>query len=718
MSTEQQRALLLQASSDLLERAHADDPSTPPLIGELVARLRETFGTCRLLDVLSASAVTSALASSPELVGGLIRVAHLRSDARLALLKAAVAGTSRGVLASARSAVLTPHDAHIWQNVQGLARAVGAARTCNAAINVVVPAAHARGVSLLLAAAATARGEREGSATLKVLTGVAGAEDLQLAAVRLDAARTLIAEDLRHIAPDHILLADAEASLAKAETFARAIALLGPPENRPESALRLLLRFALTLPDLDQGALKELLWLRGDRRTDHESPWKTAALDVATILEPIVQDDGQVVADAARIRNACGSLSALASSCSADALGWLVQTAIVDIEAAFSRYGTYLERAVNERKSLSLEVMQASALVTFACDFPAMATQGKGIAAVELLARLTQTEADALPRILGEVRRKAGRVNENERWVADAQKVVEKTDPIRTVTVNATYERLRELLMLPLAQLDAIYARIVDADLHEYNFSSARRRINEYSFNRVAPLLSFWMSGWTIAIPIVFVLLCAAAEHSEPAAKAVEVTILLLIAAVAGSIGLEWRRRHRTANTIVDSKRDRLFLTNYGVPVLIGVYSAAMSHEMTSHLALQLDDIRYAALGLGLFGIAAWALREIIRRDKHTVSKRNAIIAAARLFTYGFVIAILLNLLVTPLFSFEDRFHKLVVRLTSAPGHDTPLFFIPHTIKLSFTGVPLFPRHIVLHALFGMFVGIFIKQFLRTSEEE
>jgi hypothetical protein len=304
--------------------------------------------------------------------------------------------------------------------------------------------------------------------------------------------------------------------------------------------------------------------------------------------------------------------------------------------------------------------------------------------------------------------------------VADAQKVVEKTDPIRTVTVNATYERLRELLMMPLAQLDAIYARMVDADLQEYNFSSARRRINEYSFNRVAPLLSFWMSGWTVAIPIVFVLLCAAAEHSEPAAKAVEVTILLLIAAVAGSIGLEWRRRHRTANTIVDSKRDRLFLTNYGVPVLIGVYSAAMSHEMTSHLALQLDDIRYAALGLGLFGIAAWALREIIRRDKHTVSKRNAIIAAARLFAYGFVIAIFLNLFAAPFFRYQEKFHNLVVWLASPSEYGAHPSLIPHTLSMTIliNDVPLFPRHILLHALFGMFVGIFIKQFLRTSEEE
>ncbi|HEU4886273.1 MAG TPA: hypothetical protein VFV49_00195, partial [Thermoanaerobaculia bacterium] len=405
----------------------------------------------------------------------------------------------------------------------------------------------------------------------------------------------------------------------------------------------------------------------------------------------------------------------------------LVQMALRDTEGVLSGYAAQLERAVEkhdraalqqDRDRLQNEVLQASTLAGIVRDFPVIADGGEdklavAVGVLSLLARYGPEETSIYSRF------------RSKGWPHAAQ-MVDDSGGLPSGEVNITYQRLRGLLKMPAAALGCIYSRLVEEDIAEYDLHAARRRIDAYSVDPVSPPLKFWMTGWTIIIPAVFVLLFMFAETKHdghvverPGVQhTIEALVWVLIAAVAISIGLEWERRRRARAVMVDKLRYKLFLPQYGVPVLIGVYTAAMSHEMTAHLALQLDDGRFIALGAGLFAAAAWALWRMIRSDKYQITQRSVLIAAARLFSYGFVIAVLLNLMLGPLLHYQSEVHHLFVRWITKPGAALhPYLTIPMKIPMELTTMPLFPRHIVLDALFGMFASIVLKKFLKADEE-
>ncbi len=713
----ERRGVVLTMAGALLERA-GENEAVAPLIRALMPRLRAAFGVDRMIAAFGEPTAMLALRCSPEFAGALVRTAPLDHVSRRALVATAVAGSWGTAIAGARSFVLTPQDDPTYRNVLALARAAAAARRFDGP----VPAAQAKRVTLLLAAASASR--RAAPSSIDTLAAVAAAGDLQTAADQVGAARALIADELRHAAPDHHLLADAEPSLAKAETLARALKLLSAAETPAEQVVLPILRFALALPELDQSCVRELIRLRctQDPREERDSAWMKCAFDFAAAVDAITPG-GRLVTDVERIRSACLSIATIARSCPGESHGWLVQTALRDTEAVLNAYASGLDRAGSkEAPLLAAEILRASALAKVVSDFPEVAGAGKGTAAITALARVAQASDDRAPGVLSRLRRSLGRAaSAGDAYVAAARTLpeTEAAEPAGDA-VNVLYGRLRQLLQMPLPAYDTVYARIVHADLTRYDIATARKRIEEYSFRRLAALLGFWMSPWTLVIPIGFVALFVAAGQHLRVGHVVEAAVWVLLAMVVASIGLEWRRRRQSAKDgPVDALRYELFLPHFGIPVLIGVYTAAMSHEMSAHLALQLGDGHYAALGVGLFATAAWALRQMIRQDPsgQKASKLDVLMIAARLFAYGFVVAVILNLVLSPLLTYQKGLHDLFIGWMDMHHEHT---LIPHvlTMPLLSSNVPLFPRHIVLDALFGMFIGIVLHRFLKSGGEE
>jgi hypothetical protein len=109
------------------------------------------------------------------------------------------------------------------------------------------------------------------------------------------------------------------------------------------------------------------------------------------------------------------------------------------------------------------------------------------------------------------------------------------------------------------------------------------------------------------------------------------------------------------------------------------------------------------------------------------------LIAAGRLFAYAFVIAVALNLALATLIDHEYWLHRRSVGWIGdnawthvealprdlEPRYDViPERVVAHDVVPKFLEGPWFPRHILLDALFGLFIGIFLRRFMRLPAEE
>lgn len=715
-------------------------------VNAIVARLRAICSVTEILQHLG-TAVTAAAFCSSELVGILLRAAFASPAARWSLVGAALDGRWVASLSEARAFVLTADDAHVYRDAELLSEAAAASRSSARPASV----CGAQRLAFLLLAARRSRGQSADARVDGQLDKMIAARDLSGTVedergARFDAAenlrgfRMLLAQELRHAAPDHFLLADAEAALAKTEMFARLISLAGPQDSDAGKAVLLLLRIGANLPEIDQAAVDELRKLRRSyRRGGPSEAVAEEAFATAVALESI-RVEGHLVADPDKIRAAIATLAGRSAAFAATPIGEAAATALCDLEFVLEAYADVLEAATakDERAldELSLRMLEASTVGRFVSDWSALQTGGCADIPLRLAAKLARsTDTDALRKAYSRVRGELGRAAGVRECYARAEKRIKRLAQSADRAggaIDAAFQDLRRLLSIPASALDAAYTRLIDSLIARYDLHRARRRVDEYSFGRLPVLLHFCMSGWTVLIPLLFMAMFMAHEFLSRTSivPAVDAAMLAVVALVLCVIALEVRHKRRSAGrSTVESLRYKLFLPQYVVPVLLGVYTAAMSSEVTGHLVLQLDDDRYFVLGGLLFLAAAWALGQMIHRHGGRTTARNVLAASARLFAYGFVIALVLNLLLVPLLEFEEGLHgrhkDWIASAAQEPqkvthgraGHAEHVL----PMRMEPTGllhVTLFPRHIVLDALFGMFIAIFLRGFWKMGEEE
>jgi hypothetical protein len=703
----------------------------------LVAAVWVDAGVDRVLARWSDRALVAAVRLSAEVLARCVREAPFDPRVRWLLLAAACDGEWREAAAAAWY-VRTEDEERLLRNVLGLSRAVSIA-SAQRPLRPVVP--H-RTVAFFLQVSAFSRKTPADSHARRALDAVAlGGADASVDDI--GSLRALIVGELRHAAPDHFLLRDAEPQLARFEICARARAVIGEPELAPIKAVAELLRLAKALPEIDWNAVRELVRLRVHpfAPDDRFANVASAAAGVGAALDSVCENDALCVAPE-RVRGAIARLETIRGEIEAGPAARLVADLILDVTEVLDGHASVLDLAVQARgdaaDSMSLAVLECSTLLMLADDYRAATSPESRVACLEIARGLVG--AAALSNDGGRAAYSSLRValpspGDAFSRIALARRLGER-EPVER-DVDTTFGRVRDLTALPRHSLDCAYAAMVDALIARYAIGTARARIDEYSFERVSALLRFTMSGGIAIIPLIFFGLCAAATSDafgESAGRVLEMWIVVIVAGAAATLVLEWRRgtgRHECRRD-VEALRYRLFLPTYVVPVLIGVYSAGISDEITSHLALQIDDARFAVLTLGFFAASVWALRQMIVRSGGTASLGNVVGAALRLFSYGFLIALALNLVLAPLLNYEVWLHDRNVAwvyeqrtwtpsrpLADAELHPhhaiLPALVITPTFR---SGLALFPRHLLLYAMFGMFIGIFLRGFWKVSNHE
>jgi hypothetical protein len=762
----ERRQAVLRIAGELLERLVQDaevDETRAITADALVGRMRRVCSAAELLQHVSEPGARNAARVSPSFIGILLHGSVSSAAARWALVAAALDGHWSDALANARCFVLTPDDARIYGEAALL---TSAATGYFSGTPATTPCGTSRLVFLLLASA-RARGLAPGAAVYESLAGGVTLEDLAAAADHIRDVRSLLSDTLRHAAPDHFLLADAEPCLAKTEMFARLLTLAGSQETSPAGrAVSVLLEFAVRLPNLHWQAMDELQHLRRSYRAREDGELEAlaqASFACAVAIESI-REEGAFITDPDRVRITAAAIASSAATLFTTPLGRAVATALCDIAAVLDAFAGSLESTAHQGDdldSLSLQMLQASTLSRFVTDWPKLQEDSSADIAVRVAARLAgAADTPAVRRAYSNLRRDLGRAEDVKNRYTRVEKTLARiAAPDGGDTVDVWYGRMRDILFLPAEAIDAAYARLVDVLINRYDIRRARHRIQEYSFEPPSWILRFCMSGWTVAIPLLyltlFILTRGAVSEPGPAGMIDVVTIVLAIITFAAGF-FEWNHKRRSArqHEAVESLRYKLFLPHYVVPVLIGVYTATISDEITLHMALQLDDARYVLLAGGFFAAATWALAQLIRRHGGRAATRDVVVAAGRLFAYGFVIALTLNLLLVPLLDFEKGLHERqekwirtpaapdpdsvgtspsTERVASSPtasaghtggttekgAHDEHKRLVPMEIRHTpLLGMTLFPRHILLDALFGMFIAIFLRGFWKMGESE
>jgi len=761
----EQRPAILQIAGELLDRAaeETSDSALAASIDALVGKMRSVCSAAELLGKVSEAGARSAARVSPAFIGILLHASTSSAAARWMLVAAALEGGWADALAEAHCFVLTPADARLYGDAKLLTSAASgyfsgapapAVGGTSRLAFLLLAASRARGLAPtaeeydLLSKVAAIENPPPPEKLRHLLARTAAASDASLtpaerreirqrflagAADNIRRVRGLVSDQLRHTAPDHFLLADAEPSLAKTEMFARFLTLAGSQEASPAGlAVTLLLDFAVRLPKLNWEIFDELQQHRKSYRSREWGELEDLAQSsfaCAVAIESI-RRDGVFVTDPDRVRATAASIAGSAAALTDTPLARAVATALRDIAGMLDAYAGMLEetaRQDDDLEALSLRMLQASTLSRFVTDWPALQAAGSADTAVRVAARLagaadTPAVRHAYSRLRGDL---GGREDVQKKYGRVEKTLVRIAAPDAGTTVDAWYGRMRDVLSLPAEAIDTAYARLVDVLISRYDIRRARHRIHEYSFEPPSRPLRICMSGWTVVVPLLYLVLFIAAGTSVSAAwwagGVIDVLTVVLGIVSLGAAVMEWKHKRRSVrkHDSVESLRYKLFLPHYVVPVLIGVYTATIRDEITLHMALQLDDVRYILLAVGFFAAATWALAELIRRHGGRAAPHNVVVAAGRLFAYGFAIALTFNLLLEPLVKFEKDLHdRRQTWIAGEPvaAHD---WIVPTDIAdTPVLHMTLFPRHIVLDALFGMFIAIVLKGFWKMDHSE
>ncbi|HET7436973.1 MAG TPA: hypothetical protein VFN10_19850 [Thermoanaerobaculia bacterium] len=728
-----QEAIFASANT-LLEMHGASDETAAHSVADVVARLRRHFGTDVLLQRFTARAADTALRISADFLGALIRVAEFEPKVRWQLLTAALSNVPAQTIARVRRMVFRVSDAHLHRQLKSLRDAAATVHASDGC----APASQCREIALLLLASFAGRGADSSTSSRDLLGAIAEADNLPAVADEISLLRCLIRDELRHVTPDHLLLADAETSLAKAELLVRCIAIIGRAETTTARAIRQFLLIGLSLPEIDFAAVDELLRRRRDHRPTSGDDLEVAAQRVFACAAILVQARGEalLINDGDRARTATTAIAELARDSEPTPLGWVVRRILRDLESVLEGIAAALETASSgDDESIdaySLRVLQASTLASIADGVRQPPNGNRAVAAAHVVSRLAQARSSETAREVFARTRRAVRTEAANPSFETATHAVGAQPAHRDPTaVDILYARTRTLMAIPAATLNAAYARLVDGLVSRYDMERARKRIDDYTVGRATPLLRFWMSGWTVLIPLVLLSLFVNATASASGLPQIALGACLALVLCSAVAAIVLATRSRSLTDPVESLRYRLLLPHYLVPVLIGVYTAAVTHEIAARLALWLDGKRYILVSAGLFVCSVWALSRLIRRTSQNVAHVHVLIAAGRLLAYAFVIGIFLNLLLANYLDYEFWLHGRHIAWVqdAAWAHPADLpeelhpehLLLPARVVsyLPLSGAQIwFPRHILLDALFGMFIGIFVRRFWRLPAEQ
>ncbi len=718
---------IIEITNELLEQIQSAGREAAVDVDVMMASMGAFSSTGEMLQVLRPHATATAMRLSPRFIGRVLRAMPHSEMARWTITSAALNGGWEDTLSAARVFVLDPLDARAYRLAENLTQVVST-------LDVPTPSTcGAQRLAFLLLAAARSRETVISSDLHEALTTVIGLSDVAEDPFALTGLRRAVTYELRHAAPDHFLIADAEPSLAKAELFASVIALAGMQESTSGRAIVGLLRIAANLPEIQWKAVEELMELRRSPLSAAESQLDAVADQVLACAHAVngIRQGHMLVTDPGRLKEVARLIEHRQGACLQTAVGRAAAIALRDIQMALEGHAATLSKVQTEEnarevRQLAQRIMEASTTARFVTDWRSLAANAPDAAeaSIRMTAQLARAPEDRARKYYSEVRTELGRRKPDAEKYRRAEQALKRRQGNAEAarTVDAKYQQTREYLALPAESLDRAYSQLVDALIRRYDIRQARHCIDDYSFGKLRGFLQFFMSGWTIVIPAVFVALFVGYTPGGTTAVLLDVAFVTLMAVIAVVVALEWHlSRSAPAAPTVESLRYRLFLPQYVVPVLVGVYTVTLVHEVAAHLALQLDDRRYLLFTAGFFVSAAWALGRLIHRHGGKPAPVHVVITALRLFAYAFIVGLILNVMVVPLVEFETGLHDKRAEWIGLEEHVKQHGGLHLPVKTSsptpYLGLTLYPRHIVLDALFGMFVAIVLKEFLKSEAE-
>ncbi|MGZ5450402.1 MAG: hypothetical protein ACXWLY_13485 [Thermoanaerobaculia bacterium] len=715
---------VFEITNELLEQIESAGGETAVDVDVMMASLGAFLSAGEMLQILRPRATATAMRLSPRFIGRVLRAMPQSETARWTIASAALNGGWEEAFSAARVFVLDPVDARAYKLAENLTHVVSA-------LDVPTPSTcGAQRLAFLLLAAARSRETAVSNDLHESLTNVIALPDVADDPFALTRLRRAVTYELRHAAPDHFLIEDAESSLAKAELFASVIALAGDQESTSGKAIVGLLRIAANLPEIRWEAVEALLELRRSPLSAAEGQLDKVAEQVLASAHAVngIRHGHMFVTDAGRLNEVARLIEHRQAACLQTAVGRAAAIALSDIQMVLEGHAAILsnvqtEENAREVRQLAHRILEASTTARFVTDWRSLAANAPDAAeaSIWMTAQLARAPESRARKCYSEVRTELGRRIPDADKYRRAEQALKRQqgDAEAARTVDAKYQQTREYLGLPAESLDRAYAQLVDALIRRYDIRQARHCIDDYSFGKLHRLLHFFMSGWTIVIPAVFIALFLGRTPGGTRAVLLDVAFVALTAVIAAVATLEWHHsRSAPARSTVESLRYRLFLPQYVVPVLVGVYTVTLIHEVAAHLALQLDNRRYLLFTAGFFVSAAWALGRLIRRHGGKPAPLHVVITASRLFAYAFIVALILNVMVVPLIEFEKGLHdRRAEWIGLQHEHHDGLNLPVKTSPTPYLGLTLYPRHIVLDALFGMFVAIVLKEFLKAEAE-
>jgi len=314
---------------------------------------------------------------------------------------------------------------------------------------------------------------------------------------------------------------------------------------------------------------------------------------------------------------------------------------------------------------------------------------------------------------------------------------------------DGAYQRVESAQHLDRRFADRVLGRVIEWLIGEYELARARRIIEQHRLKPLGAVMRCWLSSYVVALPAIFLgLFLAARSEAWVVGLALEATLLVT---VTSFIPVAWRglraawRGLRAARgaaggtdrlKMLERLSFQLFLPHLLVAVLVGVVGIAFTDELDQRVAIHLDGARLLGLTVAIAGASYWALAQFARKLGRKPSSAKVWTALARLFTYSFIMMMMIHLLVCPLLGVDVPSDKLPLVVDTQPRtmeravnlsadcdpdvswavRDEPVaggdarrrLLLKITAPGAFGLVAFYPRHLLLYAGLGMFAGIFV----------
>lgn len=521
----------------------------------------------------------------------------------------------------------------------------------------------------------------------------------------------LVHHELRYRLPHRRLVADFQSSISALDVLLRVRNLLGRSSEPAARFGRQIIEWVVRLPQSDSREQLAAFVRDRDRARDHSHcteavEWAAHALD--NVIDCLQSAHHEAAMEPGRMRTALRELCDAVEHTPAGGFAKFLSAALRDA-------ATFLEQKIECLDQLDeacgedddpflAQALEVSTLAKLEDAFRAKAeSRGDVVAAVAALATAAAGKAPAeRSAALSKMRRDlaAGRMQGGA-----ALTTIEQAD--------AAYQRQLPLLHLAPCIVETMFGSVVDRLLAKYDLDRAQRRIEQCCAAPVGTGLRLWLSGAILLLPFAFLVVfilgdCVPLQTDAALQLLFGLSVAVTVLPFAGEAFRQLKMGRREASEWGERAKRKLFLPEFVVPVLVGVYSVGLTDELALKIAVRADDLRLALL-FGGFGLAAtWALAQLIRKQGGTVTAGKLLVTAGKIFSYAFFISMALTFILMPLIEHERS-------LSYDEAAKLHFLHLPMKVAASHS-IIFFPRHLLLYSFLGLFVGIFLHGFLNARQ--